>query len=212
MTLAPTKTQVIQIGSNNLRADYNTNQAAVQKSDTIRDLGVHITNKLDWSAHCSEVAKTAGIRASTKSIATYAKAFKFLVCPILKYGSVVWSPYYIKDVNLIENIQRTYTRRVFAKCGLAPRSYPERLSVMGLTTLEEREVDTRFRGPSENMLQPLINPRKVPAINCWSNRVAPLWNALPQDVVNSPSIATFKKSLRDIGVYNDLSAISKIRD
>ena len=203
-----------------------------------------MTDRLDWALHCSEVAKKAGTRASliirafrTKSLSTYSKAFTSLVSPILEYASAIWSPHYIKDVNLIENVQRSYTRRVFAKCGLPPCSYPERLSAMGLATLEQRrykadlvllfrarlgltdidipkyfrEADARLRGPSAHLLQPLINPRIIPAQNFWSNRVAPLWNSLPEDIVCAPSVHSFKEKLKQICVYSDLGVVSKIR-
>ena len=38
--------------------------------------------------------------------------FKTLVIPILDYGSVIWNPHKLKDIALLEKVQRNYTKRL----------------------------------------------------------------------------------------------------
>ena len=61
--------------------------------------------------------------------------FKALVMSRLDYGSQLWSPYLTKHVNMIEKTQRSFTRYISGMQGL---SYPERLSVLKLYSLQRR--------------------------------------------------------------------------
>ena len=54
------------------------------------------------------------------------KAFKTYVRPISEYGTTVWSPTNIGDIINIENIQKSFTRRVAFLCKL-PLLYADRL-------------------------------------------------------------------------------------
>ena len=52
------------------------------------------------------------------------------VRPILEYNSVVWSPSLKKDIDLIEKVQRRFTKRLF---GLKDLTYKERLVRLNLS-------------------------------------------------------------------------------
>ncbi len=65
--------------------------------------------------------------------------FKSMVRPHLEYASVVWAPYFKKDIIAIENVQRRATRMV---SDLAALPYHERLKTLGLPTLEYRRTRT----------------------------------------------------------------------
>jgi hypothetical protein len=58
------------------------------------------------------------------------------------YASVVWNPSLLKDINLIENVQRRFTRKVCVLCNLPVISYDERLSMFNLDRLEVRRLRT----------------------------------------------------------------------
>ena len=57
------------------------------------------------------------------------------VRPHLEYCMSVWSPHYAKDKELLEKIQRRFTR-MFKE--LRDKDYDERLRYLNLWTLEER--------------------------------------------------------------------------
>ena len=51
------------------------------------------------------------------------------------YGSQLWSPYLTKHINMVEKTQRSFTRYISGMQGL---SYPERLTVLKLYSLQRR--------------------------------------------------------------------------
>ena len=56
-------------------------------------------------------------------------AFSTSVRPLLKCNSVVWSPYLKSDIELIEKVQRRFTKRLK---GLSELSYDDRLKLLDL--------------------------------------------------------------------------------
>jgi len=65
--------------------------------------------------------------------------YKSLVKPHLEYRIQVWRPYYQKDIDLIEGVQRRATKLI---SGLMGYTYEDRLNILklGLTTLETRRL------------------------------------------------------------------------
>ena len=61
--------------------------------------------------------------------------YKTLVRPHVEYCVSAWSPHYKKDRELIEKIQRRFTKMINNMDG---KSYAERLQCLKLWTLEER--------------------------------------------------------------------------
>ena len=61
--------------------------------------------------------------------------FKALVMSRLDYGCQLWSPYLIKHINMVEKVQRSFTRFI---SGMACLSYTERLTVLKLYSLQRR--------------------------------------------------------------------------
>ena len=53
----------------------------------------------------------------------------------LDYGCQLWSPYLIKHINMVEKVQRSFTRFISSMEG---PSYPERLTVLRLYFLQRR--------------------------------------------------------------------------
>ena len=67
------------------------------------------------------------------------KAFILYERPLLEYYSPVWAPVYVKDISLIEIVQRKFTKRI---SGMNDLSYPQRLTKLELETLEVRRLKT----------------------------------------------------------------------
>jgi len=62
------------------------------------------------------------------------------VCPLLGYCGPVWAPVYKTDINLIERVQRRFTKRLL---GLKDISYHDRLVMLdNADTLETRRLKT----------------------------------------------------------------------
>ena len=143
--------------------------------------------------------------------------FKSLVRSILEYGNVVWCPYLKKHINLLENIQRRFTKRIE---GFGSLDYETRLQCLKLPSLEFRrirgdmiEVFKILRGfydpvTTKSLLE--INksntrghPYKLTKTSFsstsfqsfFTNRIINFWNSLPTDVVTSGTINIFKNAL-----------------
>ena len=142
--------------------------------------------------------------------------FKSLIRPILEYANVVWSPYKRKYVDLIEQVQRNYSKCII---GLKDLTYKNRLVALKLPSLEFRRV----RGDLIEVYKILNNkydpittknlltlcPNELPTRShpykllkyrsnteqfkhFFSNRVVNIWNKLPTNVVMATSVNSFK--------------------
>ena len=147
--------------------------------------------------------------------------YKSLVRPRLEYAVQTWNPYLQKDITKLEKIQRRATKLVPA---LADLPYEERLRRLELTTLQERrhrgdliQVFKILKGidlvnAGDKFLQLQAGPRRHRTRGhplklskprhrthkrnmFFSSRVVDSWNNLPEDVVMSRTISTFKKKL-----------------
>ena len=68
---------------------------------------------------------------------TFLSLYKALVRPLLEYANQVWAPHSVKDIEIIEKVQRIAT-----KCipGLVGMEYPESLRSLKLPTLAYRRL------------------------------------------------------------------------
>ena len=193
-----------------------------------KDIGVYIDKNLEFDIHISEKINKANnifnlIRRSFHYLneSNFLPLYKTLVRPHLEQGNALWSPYKLKYVDAIENVQRRATRMIPTLRGL---TYPERLKKLRLPSLSYR----RLRGDMIEVYKMLsgIYDKEVPNIlrlqsslverdgnrghglklfhqqwrkgvrgNFFSVRVARLWNGLPQSVVEAPSLNSFKSRL-----------------
>ena len=136
--------------------------------------------------------------------------------PILEYNTQIWNPYTVGDIDLIEGIQRKFTKSLL---GLSNLPYNERLNRLNLQPLEIRRIffdlillykivhglidinpsdffqysTNSTRGHSYKILiqYSRVNVRKY----FFINRVAPIWNCLDESTVNSTSVHSLKKKL-----------------
>ena len=73
----------------------------------------------------------------SKNPSLLSSAFTSYVCPILEYLSPIWSPHSVKDIDIIENVQRRFTK-LFPHLRSLP--YSTRLTRLGLTSLQARRI------------------------------------------------------------------------
>ena len=112
------KCQLLQIGYIDLSVIYKLGSHTIYSSDSVNDLGVTIHSSLKPSARCINIANKANARSKlilkcfhSRSPSNLIRAFKTYVRPIVEYASPVWNPHLKYDVELIERVQRTFTRK-----------------------------------------------------------------------------------------------------
>ncbi|GMS92836.1 hypothetical protein PENTCL1PPCAC_15011, partial [Pristionchus entomophagus] len=110
-------------------------------------LGIIMSPSIKFTDHVSKVVSKARAKINimfkcffSLDPYLYCRAFTTFIRPILEYGSVVWSPHTIILANQIEDVQRNFTRRLFARCQIPYSLYPDRLSHLSLQTLEHRRM------------------------------------------------------------------------
>ena len=110
------KTVILHIGKKNSKREYNLNSINISSITSVKDLGIRVSNDLSWRLHCTEKTKRASKVAniilhsfSTHCIDVYVKAFNVYLMPILEYCCFLWSPVYINDMTMIENVLQTFT-------------------------------------------------------------------------------------------------------
>jgi hypothetical protein len=196
----------------------------IPTSTSARDLGTQINTTFTPSAQCRAAANKARgmaklIRRSFVDItpSMFKPLYSALVRPNLEYAVQTWHPYMVKDIVLLEKVQRMSTRMVK---GLSNLPYEARLSALNLFPLERRRrrgdlilcyciltgkldvpADLFFlpsrraglRREGFRLLQPVahLDRRKF----AFSSRVVTSWNRLPENVVNAASVDDFKKKL-----------------
>jgi len=63
--------------------------------------------------------------------------YKTYIRPHLEFCIQAWSPHFVKDIQVLENVQKAATNLVPK---LRKYSYPDRLKTIGITSLKERRV------------------------------------------------------------------------
>ena len=190
-------------------------------TDKVEDLGIIIDHNLKFDEHCAELNRKCNFICYSiiklfrkRSPEEYFKLFKLYVRPIMEYNICFWFPTPAKYVNIIENIQRKFTRRI-CPMGL---SYTQRLEQLSDSTVRDRflqfschlmykalhnilQIDHTFafsllsatRRNSQKLLIPFskLSVRK----SFCTIRSIKLWNSLPESVVSSPNFHSFKRAL-----------------
>ncbi|KAI6658947.1 hypothetical protein LOD99_10849 [Oopsacas minuta] len=139
--------------------------------------------------------------------------------PKVEYASSVWSPIF-KKIDTLERVQRSATKCV--SC-LSHFAYSERMRALGLICLENRRkradsiltwkilnshlsnnfdipltlrAVNRFRDHSLHLVPPQNRPVMTSVrMNVFTERVANVWNQLPEEGISAPSLSTFKGKL-----------------
>ena len=187
-------------------------------------MGVFFSCDLKPSQHVAKVtARANGIIGLVKKNFDYLDAETILsihctmIRPILEYAVQSWCPYLEKDIEELEKIQHMITKIV---PGLQDLPYDERCRRLKLPTLRLRRQRgdlievykilqghegsdyTKFFKLSESntrghnwKLEKREHHKSTLRGGWFAIRVVNPWNDLPAQVVNAPSIATFKTRL-----------------
>ena len=137
------KCKVMHVGnSDNNSSTYYMEGRELAVASYEKDLGVWISEDMKCSKQClyacNKATKVLGMIKRTirfKDTRVMLSLYKTLVRPHVEYCVSAWSPHYKKDRELIEKIQRRFTKMINNMDG---KSYAERLQCLKLWTLEER--------------------------------------------------------------------------
>lgn len=137
--------------------DYYLNGKKIERVNEIRDLGVQLDTKLDFSIHREIVKKKAMSRLAfvrrvcraNMSVDTSKLLYTALVRSILEFASLIWSPHCVTHKNSIESVQKQtviflnkdYMNREENNYQLAP--YTERCAKFDLKPLARRRIETK---------------------------------------------------------------------
>ena len=126
------KCAVLHLGRLNVCHSYSINNICLPNVKEIVDLGVTVDSNLRFTKHYRITANKANNRASlilntfiSRESLLLFEAFTVYVRPLFEYCSPVWAPVYKTDIDLIEKVQRRFTKRLY---GFKNLSYAERLA------------------------------------------------------------------------------------
>lgn len=220
----------LQFGYSDHSIMYKLGNRVINPCDSVSDLGITVHSSLKFSSHCASIAAKANVRAKlilkcflSRNQCNFIRAFKAYVRPLLEYASVVWNPWLLQDINVIENVQRRFTRKVCIICHLPVMSYDERLTLFNLERLELRRLRTDLvelfkivHGYTKcNIFNSLsfscnnvcnttrghrfkLNTKRVNKNlfkYYFTNRIVRAWNSLPDHCFNTNLISTFKRNV-----------------
>ena len=219
-----TKCKVMHIGLNNVKYNYKLKEQNLLKVTEEKDLGVIVRSDLKCGTQCSAASRKANTilgfiarNFDCKTPEVITRLYTSLVRPHLEYAVQFWSPYYVKDVNKLESVQRRATKLI---PGMRSLSYEERLERLDMFPLKDR----RIRGDLIQTFKILKNIDKIHYENLfeislhtitrnnglklkgqrfntdirrnfYNIRVVDYWNKLPASVVQTNTVASFKNKL-----------------
>ncbi len=237
LSLAIIKCSILHLGPRaNPRYTYVLGGSELPATNCVRDLGVLISPDLRFTEHCNNVAHSAAVKTNlvfnsfcNRSPSFLLQLYKTFVRSRLEYATPVWSPGTLQNIETVESVQRKFTRRL---PGMGALTYPQRLIVANLESLELRRIhydlilvykivhqkialnfDDYFKLAKSTVTRGHTYKLEVPRCKTniskffFANRVVPVWNSLSAETVASRTIRTFKVRLN----AENLSKLLKVR-
>ena len=235
MALNGDKFEHLQVGKNLNQFKYSYKDPSgntITEKNYIKDLGVYISNTLSWSKQVEEVVSKARVMSgwalrtfSTRDKNTMITIWNSQIRPILDYCSPLWSPrpWNYKEIDLLEETQRTFTRQIN---GMEGYDYAERLKALNLYSIQRRHERYKIiyaykikEGLVPNISEvhglqfsyherrgcrcgipayPLHHNKAVRARdNSFTLTASNLWNSLPKYIrnISGKSVECFKRKL-----------------
>ena len=195
----------------------------------ISDLGILFSSDLKFSNHCARISAAAYSRSVcvlnsfvTRQPYYLVRAYTSFVRPLLEYGSPIFSPFLKRDINVLERVQRFFTRKICKRANIHYVDYRHRLEILKLDTLQRRRVildlcfiyklyhglldvnfhkffciksyvrNTRSRFRNSCMIEPKLVAFPNYLRALFFVRVCDVWNSLPDAVILAPSIVKFR--------------------
>ena len=208
---------------------YTVLDSPVNRSNSQRDLGMSITSNLKWNKQVQDISLKANkmlgfVKRTTHVICNQSvrKAlYLTMVRSQLAYGSQVWAPQTVGNIQTIERVQRRATKFILSLPYRTDISYKDRLQILNIIPLcywheyldmvyvfkslkndsdsnISVKVSTReTRSASNGILLNVGKCRTVNYQNSYYIRAAKVWNTLPVDIRDTTkSVPSFKTLLR----------------
>jgi ribonuclease P/MRP protein subunit RPP40 len=224
MEFNTSKCKVMHLGKNNCKEVYKLDGVILDEVREERDLGIIISDNLKVGEQCAKAAKKGnqilGLISRTfvsRDKEVIVKLYKSLVRPHLEYCIQAWRPHLVKDIEILERVQRRATRMIGDCKG---QSYEQRLVCLNLSTLEKRrfradlievwrivhglegiseekffvralEGNPSTRGHSFKFFKNRFNTDL--GKYSFKNRIITEWNLLPKEAVITEGINSFKR-------------------
>ena len=218
------KCSIMSAGKGNWQVDYTLSGTTLGRAYSARDLGVQVCSDLRPREQCiiarNRANKILGFIkrcVTNRTSEVILRLYLALVRPHLDYAAQFWSPYYRKDTESLEAVQRRMTKMI---PGLRNLPYKDRLNRLNLHSLERRrargdmiEVYKWVKGFNKGNIGEVIEISsqdrtrgngyklekrrfRTDVGRYWfTNRVVNDWNRLGSHEVSAESIGSFKKRL-----------------
>ena len=118
------------------------NGHTIDPHEIVRDLGVYVSNDRSWTPHIEKTVQGARQMAawvlsafSDRSATVMLTLYKSLVRTKLEYCCPVWNPSKISDIQKLESIQRSFTRKIN---GCKDLIYWDRIKKLKILSLQRR--------------------------------------------------------------------------
>lgn len=208
----------------------------------VKDLGILVSNDMTWNSHILSIAAKATKKAAWVLNTFYSRSelmmitiYKSLVRSHLEYCCPLWNPQDNKNIQILENIQKNFLRKIPS---LNHLSYWEKLKKLRLQSLQRRRERycivhmwkiINNLAPNDLDFDIFMSPRlgikvrpkpmMLPMSRHQTNRdrsfvhVGPLlWNLLPKEASTQTDLNSFKTSLGAfLDKYPDNPPISDLR-
>lgn len=231
MSFNELKCKIMHVGKNN--PNYSYHMGGYAPAGTIlkevleeKDIGVIISNSLKPYAQCAKAAKQANSVLGQMSRSfhyrdkdIWIRNYKTFVRPHLELCVQAWCPWFVKDIDLLESVQK---RAVSMVVGLRSTTYENKLRELNLLSLKERRLRgdliqvwkyvhgvnpggdillkraqdqhgrlTRHTGRKFNLGR--IDARSEIRRNFFTSRCVEGWNCLPEHIQGAKSVDDFKR-------------------
>ena len=145
LKLNPSKCKVMHIGHRVQTGYYVKEEALTRKLDETTEekyLGIYLTEDLKATQQCTKAASkaTSVLRMIRRNfhridVEDFRILCKTYVRPHMEYAVQAWSPYMVKDIQVLEKVQQRATKCV---TGWRNKTYQQRLKILDNPSLELR--------------------------------------------------------------------------
>ena len=120
----------------------SNNKCPIEVKTSVKDLGVLMSSTAEFSEHISSTALSANLKAGwvlrtfrTRYPVLMLALWKSLILPIIDYCCQLWSPSAVGQIQLLEDVQKSYINKIH---GMSHLNYWEQLSRLKLFSLQRR--------------------------------------------------------------------------